>query len=59
MSVTFEDQGGKTKLSMRMLFESAAERDRVVKEYNAIEGATQTLARLAEHLAKIIERGTA
>jgi hypothetical protein len=40
-------------LTMRSLFASAAERDRVVKEVGAIEGGNQTLDRLAEHLAKM------
>ena len=31
VTVTFEDQGGKTKLIMRALFPSAAERDRVAE----------------------------
>ena len=53
VTVTFAEQGGKTKLIMRMLFESAAERDKVVKEFGAIEGGNQTLDRLAEHLTKI------
>ena len=51
VTVTFEDHGGKTKLTMMMLFPSAAERDRVAEKYGAVEGAKQTLARLAEHLA--------
>jgi uncharacterized protein YndB with AHSA1/START domain len=50
-TVTFEDQGGKTRLTMRLLFPSAAECDRVVKEFNAIEGGNQTLDRLGERLA--------
>ena len=50
--MTFEERGGKTELTMRALFETAAERDRVVKEFGAIEGAKQTLARLAEFLGK-------
>ena len=49
-TVTFEDLGGKTRLTMRAIFPSAAERDRVVKEVGAVEGAKQTLGRLAEHL---------
>jgi len=53
VTVTFDDQGGKTRLTMRSLFKSAAERDRVVEEYGAIEGGKQTLSRLAEHLAKM------
>lgn len=51
-TVLFADEGGKTRVTMEALFESAAERDRVVEEVGAIEGAKQTLARLAEHLAK-------
>ena len=51
VTVTFEDHGGKTKLTMKGLFPSAAERDRVAEKYGAIEGAKQTLERLAQHLA--------
>jgi uncharacterized protein YndB with AHSA1/START domain len=53
VTVTFADQGGKTTLTMRSLFASAEERDKVVKEYGAIEGGNQTLDRLAEHLARL------
>ena len=49
---TFEEQGTKTKVTGRMVFKSAAERDIVVKEYGAIEGGKQTLGRLAEYLAE-------
>ena len=49
-TVTFEDHGGKTKLTMRALFPSATERDRVVEKYGAVEGANQTLDRLTAHL---------
>lgn len=51
VTVTFEDKGGKTRLTMHALFPSAAERDRVAEKYGAVEGAQQTLQRLAEHLA--------
>ena len=44
---------GKTKVTIRMVFASAADRDFVVKEFGAIEGGKQTLERLAEHLPKI------
>jgi uncharacterized protein YndB with AHSA1/START domain len=49
-TVTFEAHGGKTKLTLRMVFPSAAERDRVAAKYGAVEGANQTLGRLAKHL---------
>jgi uncharacterized protein YndB with AHSA1/START domain len=51
VTMTFAEQDGKTLLSMQMLFESTEERDRVVKEYGAIEGGEQTLDRLAAYLA--------
>ncbi|MDB5055525.1 MAG: ATPase [Bacilli bacterium] len=53
VTVTFDDQGNKTELTMRMLFVSKEERDKVVKEYGAVEGGNQTLNRLEEHLAKM------
>jgi uncharacterized protein YndB with AHSA1/START domain len=56
---TFEEYGNKTKLTLRMVFSSAAARDLNVKTYNSIEGGNQTLDRLGEQLAKtpiIIER---
>jgi uncharacterized protein YndB with AHSA1/START domain len=45
------EHGGKTVLSMQALFETDAERDRVAKEFGAIEGGNQTLDRLAAYLA--------
>jgi len=43
----------KTRVTIHMVFDSAADRDVVVKEYGAIEGGKQTLGRLAEYLTKI------
>ena len=54
-TVTFAEDGGKTKLTMQLRFPSAAERETVVKTYNAIEGANQTLDRLGEQLGKMQE----
>jgi uncharacterized protein YndB with AHSA1/START domain len=54
-TVTFADRGGKTELTMRMVFQSVAEREAVVKRYNAIEGANQTLDRFGEQLSKMQE----
>jgi uncharacterized protein YndB with AHSA1/START domain len=50
VTTTFEEQGNKTKLTVRMVFSTAAQREYVATQFNAIEGVTQTLARLAEHL---------
>ena len=55
-TITFTEEGGKTRVTMRTLFVSAAERDRVIKEYGAIEGGNQTLDRLGEYLAKLSRR---
>lgn len=50
VSVTFAELAGKTRLTMRMVFDSKAERDQVVDEFGAIEGADQCMARLADYL---------
>jgi uncharacterized protein YndB with AHSA1/START domain len=51
--VTFADEtGGRTRLTVRMIFGSAAERDRVAEKFGAVEGLSQTLERLGEHLAQ-------
>jgi len=46
-------EGNKTRATGRMVFESAADHERVVKEFGAIEGGHQTLGRLAGYLAKM------
>jgi uncharacterized protein YndB with AHSA1/START domain len=52
VTVTFAEQANTTtELTMKMRFKSAAELDKVVKEYGAIEGAKSTLNRLEEQLA--------
>ncbi|MEJ0088460.1 MAG: SRPBCC domain-containing protein [Limisphaerales bacterium] len=51
---TFDEvASGKTKVTLRMVFPSAKERDFVVKEFGAIEGGKQTLERLGEYLPKM------
>ena len=55
-TVTFEDLGGKTRLTLRGQFPSAAERDRVIREYGADKGLVQTLARLADYLAEYLTK---
>ncbi len=49
VTVSFEDVGGKTKLTMRMVF-STAEVRKEMEAYGAGEGNKQTLDRLAEYL---------
>jgi uncharacterized protein YndB with AHSA1/START domain len=51
-TVLFEDVGqGRTRITWRGDFPSAAERDRVIKEYGAAKGLAETMARLAEFVA--------
>lgn len=50
--VTFDAQGARTEVTMRMIFPSAADLRHVDEKYGAIEGASQTVARLGEHLAR-------
>ncbi len=51
-TVTFAPEDGKTRVTLRALFPTAAERDRVVKEYGAVEGGKQTLARLDRYVSE-------
>lgn len=45
-----EEAGGGTRITMRMLFASAEEREKMA-EFGVTEGGNQTLDRLGEHLA--------
>lgn len=48
---TLESSGkNHTRLTLHMRFADKEGRDRVVREYNAVEGGRQTLQRLSEHL---------
>ena len=54
---TFETvEGGKTRLTGRLVFPSAEARDFVVKEFGAIEGGKQTLERASEYVASLQSR---
>jgi uncharacterized protein YndB with AHSA1/START domain len=48
-TVTFEEQGGKTKLTSRLLFDSVEDRDGMLQS-GMEKGAAETYDRLAEHL---------
>lgn len=51
-TVTFEEEDGKTKVTLQLMFASAAERKQAVK-YGAIVGAMQALESLDDYLAKV------
>ncbi len=46
-TITFEDLGGRTRITLSALFPSAAERERVIRDHKADEGGRQTVGRLA------------
>ncbi|MDA0271061.1 MAG: SRPBCC family protein [Chloroflexi bacterium] len=47
---TFVERDGGTEVTLRSVLPTKAFRDKVVKEYGAIEGGEQTLGRLAEYV---------
>lgn len=49
-TVTFDDFMGMTALTLRVVFETASERDETVEKVNAIERGNETLDKLAQHL---------
>jgi uncharacterized protein YndB with AHSA1/START domain len=49
-TVTFDDRAGKTALTMRAVFKTAAARDFVASERGAVEGGQQTIARLETYV---------
>lgn len=56
---TFDEvEGGKTRVTLHGVFPTAAEFERVVREFNAVEGGKQTLERFGEELEKIKAAGT-
>lgn len=52
-TVTFEEEDGKTKVTLQLMFATAAERKQAVK-YGAIVGAMQALETLADYLEKTL-----
>jgi uncharacterized protein YndB with AHSA1/START domain len=55
VQVTFESRGSQTLLTLRMIFSSVEERDRIERTYHAIEGGNGTLARLAAYAPQVAE----
>lgn len=51
-TVTFEDLGGKTKVTLTLLFSTKEERDNTVK-MGAVEGGNQTLGRLDAYVQSL------
>jgi uncharacterized protein YndB with AHSA1/START domain len=53
MHITLEAEGAKTRLTWKLVFASIAERDRVAREFHAVEGCQQTTARLVGYVASM------
>jgi len=53
--VIFEELGRRTRITWRGEFPSAAERNRVIKEYGADKGLIETLARLGDYVAAMAQ----
>jgi len=56
-TVTLVDEGGKTRITLRGLFKTKAQRDEAVKKCGAIEGARETLERLAAYTSSLAAGG--
>jgi len=54
-TITLDEQNGKTLLTLKAVFPTKAARDYVVEKHHAVEGAKQTLDRLAQHVSTLRE----
>jgi uncharacterized protein YndB with AHSA1/START domain len=52
-TVTFEEESGKTRVTIKMLFQTPSARNFVVEKYGAVEGGNQTLNRLDEYVQQM------
>jgi len=55
-TVTIVGRGDISEVTLRSVFNTKAQRDEVVEKYHAIEGAEQTLGRLASYVAAPVGR---
>lgn len=53
-TVTFAEHGASTRIMMRSLFRTKEQRDEVVVHFTAVEGAEQTLGKLAAYVERLI-----
>jgi uncharacterized protein YndB with AHSA1/START domain len=56
-TVTFQDEGGMTRLRMSAEFKDERAFEMAVKTFGAVEGGKQTLGRLALYVATLIRKG--
>ena len=55
--LTFAPEGTGTRIEMRTVFRTKAQRDEAIEKYHAIEGGQQTLGNLAAYVADIMQSG--
>jgi uncharacterized protein YndB with AHSA1/START domain len=55
--LTFSPAGGATRIAMRTVFPTKADRDRAVEKSHAIEGGRQTLSNLAAYVTGTLRNG--
>jgi len=55
--LTFAPDGAATRVEMRTLFRTRAQRDEAVEKYHAVEGGQQTLGHLAAYVAEMVRTG--
>lgn len=55
-TVTILDRGQRSEITLRSVFPTKAQRDEAVERFRAVEGAEQTLASLAAHVADADDR---
>jgi uncharacterized protein YndB with AHSA1/START domain len=55
--LTFAADGAATRLEMRTVFPTKAQRDEAVEKYHAVEGGQQTLSKLAAYVTGLVPKG--
>ena len=56
-TVTLVERGSATEVTLRAVFKTRKQRDEVVEQFGALEGARQTLGRLAAYVATLATAG--
>jgi uncharacterized protein YndB with AHSA1/START domain len=55
--LTFTVDGAATRVEMRTVFRTQAQRDEAVEKYHAVEGGQQTLGHLAAYVSEMVRKG--
>lgn len=55
--LTFEEEGGGTRVKMITVFSTKEQRDEAAEKFRAVEGGQQTLGNLAAYVAQLAQKG--